>query len=75
MTKFESGKAYSMRSACDHECIWTYTVKARTASTITLVDDSNKEIKCRIIKALSEMDNRECVRPLGNYSMAPILRA
>lgn len=74
MTKFESGKTYSMRSACDHECIWTYTVTARTASTITL-DDGSKEIKCRIIKALSEMDNRECVRPLGNYSMAPILRA
>ena len=74
MTKFESGKTYSMRSACDHECIWTYTVTARTASTITL-DDGRKEIKVRIIKALSEMDNRECVRPLGNYSMAPILRA
>lgn len=74
MTKFESGKTYSMRSACDHECVWTYTVTARTASTITL-DDGSKEIKCRIIKALSEMDNRECVRPLGNYSMAPILRA
>jgi hypothetical protein len=74
MTKFESGKTYSMRSACDHECIWTYTVTARTTSTITL-DDGSKEIKCRIIKALSEMDNRECVRPLGSYSMAPILRA
>ena len=74
MTQFENGKTYSMRSACDHECIWTYTVTARTASTITL-DDGSKEIKCRIIKALSEMDNRECVRPLGNYSMAPILRA
>ena len=75
MTKFETGKTYTMRSACDHECVWAYTVTARTAATITLADKAGKIIKCRIIKAISEMDNRECVRPLGAYSMAPILRA
>mgnify|MGYP007122042277 CR=1 FL=1 len=75
MKKFETGKSYSMRSACDHECIWTYKVKARTESTITLADENGKETKCRIIKGISEMDNRETVRPLGNYSMAPLLRA
>ena len=75
MKKFEEGKSYEMRSVCDHECKWSYTVKARTASTITLIDEKGKEIKCRIIKAISEMDNREAVKPLGNYSMCPILRA
>lgn len=75
MTKFETGKTYTMRSACDHECVWAYTVTARTAATITLADEAGKIIKCRINKAISEMDNRECVRPLGAYSMAPILRA
>lgn len=75
MTKFETGKTYTMRSACDHECVWAYTVTARTAATITLADEAGKITKCRIIKAISEMDNRECVRPLGAYSMAPILRA
>ena len=75
MTKFETGKTYTMRSACDHECVWAYTVTARTAATITLADEAGKIIKCRIAKAISEMDNRECVRPLGAYSMAPILRA
>lgn len=75
MTKFETGKTYTMRSACDHECVWAYTVTARTAATITLADEAGKIIKCRIIKAISEMDNRECVRPLGTYSMSPILRA
>lgn len=75
MTKFETGRTYTMRSACDHECVWVYTVKARTAQVITLVDEKGKELKCRIIKAISEMDNREAVRPLGSYSMAPILRA
>lgn len=75
MTKFEAGKSYSMRSACDHECVWTYTVKSRTASTVTLIDEKGKELKCRIIKALSEMDGRETVKPLGSYSMNPLLRA
>jgi len=75
MRKFEAGKRYEMNSICDHNCIWAYTVKTRTISTITLVDESGKEIKCRIIKGLSEMDNRECVKPLGTYSMSPTLRA
>ena len=38
MKKFEIGKAYSMRSICDHDCVWTYTVTARTAKTITISD-------------------------------------
>lgn len=75
MKKFEEGKRYEMRSVCDWNCRWSYTVKARTASTVTLVDDKGKETKCRIIKALSEMNNRETVRPLGNYSMCPLIQA
>lgn len=75
MTKFEAGKRYEMRSVCDHNCVWTFTVKERTAATITLVDEKGKETKCRIIKGISMMDNREAVKPLGNYSMCPILRA
>lgn len=60
MTKFETGKSYSVRSACDYNCVWTYEVIERTAKTIT-VTDGNEVKKLRIIKALSEMDNRECV--------------
>ena len=75
MMQFEIGKTYSMNSACDHECVWSYKVTARTAQMITLVDDFGKVIKCRINKQLSEGSNRESVFPLGRYSMAPILRA
>lgn len=75
MKQFEVGKTYTMNSACDHECVWSYTVTARTAQMITLVDGFGKVIKCRIIKQVSEWDNRESVFPLGRYSMAPILRA
>lgn len=75
MKTFEIGRTYEMRSPCDSECRWTYTVTARTAQTITLTDDHNKTTKCRIIKGLSEMLNTEAVKPLGTYSMAPTLTA
>lgn len=74
MKKFEIGKSYSMRSACDHNCIWTYTVTARTAQTVTISD--GKEVKkCRISKKISEYRNAETIYPLGQYSMCPSLTA
>ena len=74
MKKFEIGKTYTMRSACDHNCIWSYTVTARTAQTIT-VTDGKKTIKLRVIKKLSEYIGAEAVYPLGQYSLAPMLTA
>ena len=74
MKKFEIGKTYSMSSACDHNCVWTYIVTARTAQTITM-SDGKKEQKCRILKACSEYRGAETVFPLGRYSMAPTLSA
>lgn len=74
MKKFEVGKQYSMRSICDHECILTYTVTARTAQTITITD-GEKIQKCRISKKSSEYRNAETVYPLGQYSMCPSLTA
>ena len=74
MTKFEIGKTYSMRSICDHNCVWSYKVLSRTVSTITITD--GKEIKkCRINKQYSEYRNAETVFPLGRYSMCPVLSA
>ena len=32
MKRFEVGKRYEMRSACDHDCIWRYEVVDRTTS-------------------------------------------
>lgn len=76
MSKFEIGKFYSMRSACDHNCVWTYKVIDRTACTVTLLDvDTNKTRKCRISKLYTEWNKSETVLPLGNYSMAPVLTA
>ncbi len=74
MKKFEVGRSYSMKSICDHNCIWTYTVTARTAQTITITD-GKKVQKCRIDKKISEYRSAETVYPLGKYSMCPSLTA
>lgn len=74
MRKFEIGKNYTMRSVCDHNCIWSYKVTARTENTITVTD--GKEIKkLRINNRLSNWNDAETVKPLGSYSMAPTLTA
>ena len=74
MKKFEVGTIYSMRSVCSHDCVWTYTVIARTAQTITITDGKTVQ-KCRISKATSQFRGAESVYPIGQYSMAPILSA
>jgi len=75
MKRFEVGKRYEMRSACDHDCHWRYTVIARTEKTITLESRSGHKTLCRINKRDTAYFDCECVRPLGTYSMCPILRA
>ena len=74
MKTFEIGKTYSMSSPCDQNCIWTYTVTARTAQTITITDGKQTK-KCRISKQYSAYIKAETVFPLGQYSMCPILTA
>lgn len=74
MKKFEIGKTYSMRSICDHECVWTYTVIKRTAQTVTITD-GNEIKRFRINKQTSEYRNAETIYPLGRYSMCPSLSA
>ena len=73
--QFKVGKSYSMRSACDYNCVWTYKVVKRTACTVILKDEYGKKITCRINKKLTEFSKAECVLPLGSFSMNPILRA
>lgn len=74
MTKFEVGKSYTHGWIGDADLFTTWKVIKRTAQTITIT--TGKETKtCRIIKALSERNNAECVFPFGQYSMCPTLRA
>ena len=72
--KFKVGRQYSMRSACDHDCVWTYQVVARTRCTITIVQVGHRQKQvCRVRN--SEWLGAECCNPLGRYSMSPVLSA
>jgi len=67
MTTFTAGHTYTTRSIGDANCIITVRVADRTAKTILTTEGK----KLRI----SSYDGVEFVRPWGNYSMAPIVRA
>lgn len=71
MTKFEVGKTYQTRSTCDHNCIFTYDVIARTKKFITIKNEFD-EIK-RV--GVSEYDGQEWASPEGRFSMSPTIRA
>lgn len=75
MKKFELNRTYSMSSPCDHNCVWSYKVIARTAQTITFLERRGETVKCRVNKSYSEYRDAETVFPLGRYSMCPILSA
>jgi hypothetical protein len=69
--QFKAGNTYSMRSVCDHNCIWTYEVVRRTAKSVWLKDSKGDVKRC----VVSVYDGAEHVMPKGRYSMAPILVA
>lgn len=71
---FKINGNYEMFSPCDQTCTWAYKVLNRTAKTVTLaaLDDNSKVVKCRIA---CDTDGQEFCRPLGRYSMSPVLRA
>lgn len=68
---FEINKTYSCCSICDSNCTWTFKVLKRTAKFVTLEDQDGKVFR----KKVTVFDGDEQCNPLGNYSMAPILRA
>jgi hypothetical protein len=68
--KFQIGRTYSTRSICDHECIYSFTIKARTAKTVT-VDVHGKTVK----RGIQVYDGVEQFKPFGTYSMCAIIRA
>lgn len=68
---FETGKTYSTASVCDSNCIFQFTVTRRTAKFITTVDRHGEERRSKVFVR----DGIECARPLGSYSMAPMIEA
>lgn len=75
MVQFEIGKVYECRSICDYDCVWSYTVMARTASTVTLKNDTTGKVQKNRIAGYSKVCGIETVYPLGQYSMCPCLCA
>lgn len=62
--KFNVGQTYSARSICDHDCIFSFTILARTAKQVTVKVNGN------IVKrGIKIWDNVEEFSPFGNYSM------
>ncbi len=68
---FKTGKTYSTRSICDHECIFSVTIAKRTKATVTTTDGK----RFGIAKNETKWNNAETIFPHGRYSMAPAIRA
>lgn len=68
--KFEVGKTYWTRSICDSDCIFRFTILARTAKQVT-VKVHGKTVK----RGLSIWNGVEQFSPFGRYSMAAIIGA
>lgn len=67
MSNFTAGETYQTRSICDNNCIFSITVAKRTAKTITTTE--GKVLRIAIYEGV------EYVKPLGSYSMAPMIKA
>lgn len=72
MSEFKVGSTYSATSPCDHECVWTFKVVARTAKFLTL---RNVRETATFRTGVKVSNGDEWALPLGRYSMAPVLRA
>ena len=67
MKQFQAGKTYQTRSICDHNCIISVNIVARTAKTVKTSDGKTFRV--------TVYENREQFMPWGRYSMAPIIDA
>lgn len=68
---FEIGTTYCTRSASDWDCIFRFTVVARTAKFIT-VNDGYDNYR---VKVWTGQDGEEWASPYGKYSMSPCIQA
>lgn len=68
MTKFQVNKTYTARSIGDANCVFEFTIIARTAKRVTI--NLRGE---RVKRGIFIYDGVECFRPFGNYSMAVVV--
>ncbi len=67
---FQVGKTYECRSFCDYECVFQFHIVKRTAKTLTL-EYNGRQFK----RGVYTWEGNERCRPLGSYSMSPIICA
>jgi hypothetical protein len=68
---FNIGQDYSCTSAGDSTCVWTFTVKARTAKRMTIDDGYG----AKVVGIKIDESGNEWALPLGRFSMAPVIRS
>lgn len=66
----EAGQTLTTRSACNYDCIFKCEVLTRKWQFVT-VRVEGREKRCKV----HVYDGAEFIKPMGNYSMAPIFRA
>lgn len=69
--RFETGKTYTCRSSCNHECVWSFVVVARTADTVTIREADEPDFSCGV----NVLGGEEVCFPLGQYSEDVVLRS
>ena len=69
-TQFQVGKTYTTRSICDYDTIFSFTILARTAKTVT-----TKVTGETVQRRLNVYNEIEQFKPFGSYSMAAIISA
>lgn len=70
--KFEVGRTYATRSACNHDCIYQFTVVRRTAKFILIKGHHGDQVERR---GVCEYQGQEHCKPHGTHSMCPVISA
>jgi hypothetical protein len=68
--QFQVGRTYASRSICNYDCIFSFTILARTAKTVT-TQVHGKAVR----RGLNVWNGVEQFKPFGNYSMCAIVGA
>ena len=70
--KFETNYKYTMNWINDANAKTVWHVIKRTKCTVTMISDTNQTVTRRIF---INSNGDECIKPFGNYSMAPTVTA
>lgn len=69
---FVTGETYITRSACDHNCVFTYKILQRSAKSVKISREMGPPVTRRLNK---DETGLEFIYPEGKYSMCPVLKA